>query len=67
VPLMTDPFACTVIGCHYLTAGDLERCEKAHCPYSHQRRREEDRLRQQANEMHTSHIFRGPNEQSKRR
>lgn len=38
-----DPFACSELGCHFLTAGDLARCERTHCPHAWQRRGREDR------------------------
>jgi hypothetical protein len=43
-----DPFACAEFGCHYLEAGDFDACEKErHCPFAHQRRREEDAVRRE--------------------
>jgi hypothetical protein len=42
---MNGPFACAETGCHFLDAGDLAGCEKErHCPFAHQRRREESAI-----------------------
>lgn len=47
--MIPDPFACAELGCHYLDAGDLAGCEKErHCPFAHQRRREEDQAARDA-------------------
>jgi len=40
---MSDPFACAELQCPHLDTSGLDYCEKErHCPYAHQRRREED-------------------------
>lgn len=47
--MAADVLACAELGCHFLKAGDLAGCEKErHCPFAHQRRREEDVIDQEA-------------------
>jgi hypothetical protein len=38
-----DPFACAETECRYLDADTLEGCAKRACPFTFQRKREEDR------------------------
>lgn len=41
---MTDPVACEALSCPDVKVHTVEHCEKErHCPFAHQRRREEDR------------------------
>ncbi len=45
---MTEYFACQGLECSHLEESDLLYCEQVrHCPFAHQRRREEDRTDQQ--------------------
>jgi len=37
-----DPFACCELECEHLSGKTLGDCEKQHCPYAWQLRREED-------------------------
>ncbi len=39
---MDGAFACCEIECEHLSGRLLEVCEKQHCPFAFQRRREED-------------------------
>ncbi|MCL5883853.1 MAG: hypothetical protein M1377_00605 [Deltaproteobacteria bacterium] len=39
---MGDPFACCEIECEHLSGRPLLDCERQHCPFAFQRRREED-------------------------
>ena len=43
-----DAFACAEIACKHLDADTLENCIKRACPFTHQRRREEDAARWEA-------------------
>ena len=39
---MGDAFACCEIECEHLFGRPLEVCERQHCPFAFQRRREEE-------------------------
>jgi len=46
-----DPFACCELECVHLEGDTLDYCERErHCPYAHQRRREEDLIEREAKE-----------------
>ena len=42
-----DAFACEGMNCKLLLTDPLETCEKRHCSFARQRRREEDRARRE--------------------
>jgi len=39
-----DAFACCELECEHLSGKTLEDCEKQHCPFAFQRRREEEAI-----------------------
>jgi hypothetical protein len=43
IPL-DDPFPCVELDCGYLSVRTLAECEKARCPWTYTRRREEDMI-----------------------
>jgi hypothetical protein len=40
--MTADPFPCVELDCGYLSVRTLAECEKARCPWTYTRRREED-------------------------
>lgn len=43
-PIIEDVFACAELQCYFLEVVNLDSCEKQHCPFAHQRRREESAI-----------------------
>jgi hypothetical protein len=46
IPEATVYFACAELSCYFLDTATLAECEKAHCPFAYQRRREENAIDQ---------------------
>jgi len=42
--MIDDPFPCVELDCGYLSVRTLAECEKARCPWTYARRREEDAI-----------------------
>lgn len=58
--MIPDPFACAETGCRYLDADTLENCIKRACPFTFQRRREEDQAERERKDARARGLNVGP-------